>query len=70
MRSSAASRLPERQADRELHDVYPRGENAMTNLQLTMLRKLGLPVEHFGDSTGSLKELTGLSWRSSPRRSG
>ena len=32
----------------------------MTNLQLTMLQRLGVPVEHFGDSTGTLKELTGL----------
>ena len=43
------------------HLVYPKGENPMTNLQLTMLQKLGVPVEHFGDSTGTLKELTGLS---------
>ena len=33
----------------------------MTNLQLTMLRMLGVPMERFGDSTGTLKELTGLS---------
>ena len=33
----------------------------MTNLQLTMLHRLGVRVEHFGDSTGKLKELSGLS---------
>ncbi len=43
------------------HLVYPKGKNPMTNLQLTMLQRLGVPVEHFGDSTGTLKELTGLS---------
>ena len=29
----------------------------MTNLQLTMLHKLNVPAEHFGDATGELKEL-------------
>ena len=43
------------------HLVYPEGKNPMTNLQLTMLHKLGAPVEHFGDSTGTLRELNGLS---------
>ena len=43
------------------HLVYPKGKNPMTNLQLTLLQRLGVPVEHFGDSTGTLKELTGLS---------
>ena len=33
----------------------------MTNLQFTMLQKLGVPVERFGDSTGTLKELSGLA---------
>ena len=33
--------IAQRQADRELHVLYPKGENPMTNLQLTMLRKLG-----------------------------
>ena len=32
----------------------------LTNLQLTLLERLGVPVEQFGDSTGSLARLTGL----------
>ena len=39
------------------HLVYPAGSTPMTNLQFTMLQKLGVPVDHFGDSTGDLKEL-------------
>ena len=43
------------------HLVYPADTNPMTNLQLTMLHRLGVRVENFGDSTGRLKELSGLS---------
>ena len=43
------------------HIVYPADKNPMTNLQLTMLHRLGVRVENFGDSTGLLKELSGLS---------
>ncbi len=43
------------------HLVYPADKNPMTNLQLTMLHRLGVRVENFGDSTGLLKELSGLS---------
>lgn len=32
----------------------------MANLQMTMLEKLGLPVENFGDSNGNLNLLTGI----------
>jgi hypothetical protein len=34
-------------------------EKPLSNLQLSMLEKLGLPVEHFGDSTGDLNLLSG-----------
>ena len=40
------------------HIVYPADSTPMTNLQFTMLQKLGVPVDHFGDSTGTLKELS------------
>ena len=43
------------------HLVYDPGTTPMTNLQFTMLQKLGVPVERFGDSTGQLKELSGLA---------
>jgi len=43
------------------HLVYPADTNPMTNLQLTMLHRLGVRVDNFGDSTGKLKELSGLS---------
>ena len=43
------------------HLVYPADSTPMTNLQFTMLQKLGVPVDHFGDSTGELKELSNLS---------
>jgi hypothetical protein len=33
----------------------------LTNLQLTVLEKLGLPVEHFGDSTGRLELVSDVS---------
>ena len=42
------------------HLVYP-DHTPLTNLQLTLLRSLGVPTEKFGDSTGQLKELSGLS---------
>ena len=32
----------------------------LTNLQLTLLERLGVPVDQFGDSTGSLSRLTGI----------
>ena len=40
------------------HLIYPAGTTPMTNLQFTMLQKLGIPVDHFGDSTGTLKDLS------------
>ncbi|MCY4658363.1 MAG: DUF1552 domain-containing protein [Acidobacteria bacterium] len=43
------------------HLIYPPDANPMTNLQLTMLQMLGVPMDRFGDSTGTLRELTGLS---------
>lgn len=43
------------------HLVYPAGTTPMTNLQFTMLQKLGVPLDHFGDSTGELKELSDLA---------
>ena len=42
------------------HLVYP-DHTPLTNLQLTLLGNLGVPLEKFGDSTGQLKELSGLS---------
>jgi Protein of unknown function (DUF1552) len=42
------------------HLVYP-DHTPLTNLQLTLLANLGLPAEKFGDSTGQLKELSGLA---------
>jgi hypothetical protein len=35
-------------------------EKPLSNLQLTLIEKLGLPVEHFGDSTGELNLLAGI----------
>jgi hypothetical protein len=35
------------------HIRYPKGP-PLSNLQLTLLDKLGIPVENFGDSTGEL----------------
>ena len=41
------------------HVRYPEQTQRLTNLQLTLLNKLGIPTEAFGDSTGEqLKELT------------
>jgi hypothetical protein len=42
------------------HLVYPE-HTPLTNLQLTLLANLGVPTEKLGDSTGQLKELSGLS---------
>src|SRR6187200_57733 len=41
------------------HLVYPE-DTPLTNLQLTLLDKLGVPVEKLGDSTGQFKELSEL----------
>jgi hypothetical protein len=41
------------------HLVYP-DDTPLTNLQLTLLDKLGVPVEKLGDSTGHFKELSEL----------
>jgi hypothetical protein len=42
------------------HLVYP--ENTpLTNLQLTLLNKMGVPAEQLGDSTGTFKELSELA---------
>jgi hypothetical protein len=41
------------------HVKYPDQTQRLTNLQLTLLNKLGIPTETFGDSTGEvLKELS------------
>jgi uncharacterized protein DUF1552 len=42
------------------HLVYPE-HTPLTNLQLTLLNKLGIPAEKLGDSTGEFKELSELS---------
>jgi len=42
------------------HIVYPE-HTPLTNLQLTLLNKLGVPMEKLGDSTGKFKELSELS---------
>jgi hypothetical protein len=39
------------------HLVYP-VDTPLTNLQLTLLNRLGVPVEALGDSTGQFKELS------------
>jgi hypothetical protein len=36
----------------------------LTNLQLTLLNKLGVQAEKIGDSTGQFKELSELSSKS------
>jgi hypothetical protein len=41
------------------HIVYPE-HTPLTNLQLTLLNKLGVPIEKLGDSTGKFKELSEL----------
>ncbi len=35
-------------------------ETPLANLQLTMLEKMGLPIEQFGDSNGELSAVTGV----------
>jgi len=42
------------------HLVFPE-HTPLTNLQLTLLNKLGIPAEKLGDSTGEFKELSELS---------
>jgi hypothetical protein len=42
------------------HLVYPE-HTPLTNLQLTVLHKLGVPAEKLGDSTGEFKNLSELS---------
>ena len=42
------------------HLVYP-DNTPLTNLQLTLLDKLGVPAEKLGDSTGQFKELSELA---------
>jgi hypothetical protein len=42
------------------HLVYPAG-TPLTNLQLTLLHKMGVPVERLGDSTGQFVELSELA---------
>ena len=39
---------------------YPKG-TPLTNLHVTILEKLGVPVEKFGDSTGTVDRLTGVA---------
>jgi hypothetical protein len=39
--------------------VYP-DHTPLSNLQLTLLGNLGLPMEKFGDSTGQIRELSAL----------
>jgi len=41
------------------HLVYPE-DTPLTNLQLTLLNRLGVPAETLGDSTGQFKELSEL----------
>lgn len=41
------------------HLVYP-DDTPLTNLQLTLLNKLGVPIETLGDSTGQFNELSAL----------
>lgn len=42
------------------HIVYPE-HTPLTNLQLTLLHKLGVPAEKLGDSNGEFKELSEIS---------
>jgi len=42
------------------HVVFP-DDTPLTNLQLTLLAKLGVPADKLGDSTGQFKELSELS---------
>jgi hypothetical protein len=45
------------------HIVYPE-HTPLTNLQLTLLNKLGIAAEKLGDSNGQFAELSELSLRS------
>lgn len=40
--------------------IRSKSETPMTNLLVSMLDRAGVPVEHLGDSTGSLQELSGV----------
>jgi hypothetical protein len=42
------------------HLIYPE-HTPLTNLQLTLLNKLGVPAEKLGDSSGEFKELSGIA---------
>jgi hypothetical protein len=42
------------------HIVYPE-HTPLTNLQLTLLNKLGVPAEKLGDSEGQFRELSGIA---------
>jgi len=42
------------------HIVYPE-HTPLTNLQLTLLNKLGIPAEKLGDSSGQFRELSGIA---------
>jgi hypothetical protein len=42
------------------HIVYPE-HTPLTNLQMTLLNKLGVPTEKLGDSTGEFKQLSDLA---------
>ena len=42
------------------HIVYPE-HTPLTNLQMTLLNKLGVPTEKLGDSTGEFKQLSELA---------
>ncbi len=42
------------------HLIYP-DQTPLTNLHVTLLDKIGVPVDRFGDSTGTFKELSELS---------
>ena len=42
------------------HLVYPEG-TPLTNLHVTLLDKVGVPVDKLGDSTGTFRELSELS---------
>ena len=41
------------------HVKYPK-ETRLSNLHVTLLNNLGVPTEHFGDSTGELGEISQL----------
>jgi hypothetical protein len=40
--------------------VFPQ-DTPLTNLQLTLLQKMGVPAERLGDSTGQFTELADLA---------